>query len=200
MTGLIVGIVAGALFGTVVALYVRQKKKAAGPRALTTEAKQALLLEDQRRILDLREGDVVDIYGATYLIESTLLYDEEGSVWKTYLLGGADDGRDRWLSVDDDDRLEIGFYEVLPPRTVAVPDPPPATFKVGDAAFTLNETGAARVRKRDAKGTRDMGRCSYVDYRGADRARLAVERWGDNDEVAIGKALDEDEIMILPGS
>ncbi len=202
MSGIVIGAIAAALFGVAVAVYVRQKRAAGGGAGARTLAdKQALLLEDQRRILDLKAGDVVDIYGATYLIESTLLYDEEGSVWKTYLLGGGEDGQDRWLSVEDDDRLEIGLYEVLPTGTVEVAEPPPRTLTVGAARFTLEDKGSARVRKRDAKGTRDMGRCTYADYAGEGRARLAVERWGaDNVEVAVGKALDEDEIMILPGS
>ncbi len=129
-----------------------------------------------------------------------LLYDEEGSVWKTYLLGGGESGGDHWLSVSDDDRIEIGFYEVLPAGSMEAPAEPPPEWVVGDVRFTRQEQGSARVRKRDGMGTRDMGRCDYADYTGPGRALLALERWADNTEIAVGRRVHEDDLIIYPGS
>ena len=166
----------------------------------TLEAKKQALLEDSRRILDLRPGDVIEHYPESYLVDGSLLNDEEGFVWKTHLLGGASDGRDRWLSVEDDDRLEITLYEVLPAGRVQVTEPPPERLTVGEVTFSLVEHGTARVRKRDTHGTRDQGQCRYADYGGPGGAALAVEWWNDAPEVALGRPVREDELMILPGS
>ncbi len=195
--GLLGWIIAGAvLFAGAVALSRRQKQK-------VLEAKRAdeqLLLEDSQRILDLQIGDAIEYFGSTWLVDSTLLYDEEGTVWKTYLLGGADDGKDRWLSVEDDDRLEVSLFEVLPPGTIPIADPAPPSLTVGELTFHLADKGSARVRKRDDKGTRDRGQCRYADYEGPDGAHLSVEWWGEAPETALGQRLDPDSLMILPGS
>ena len=178
----------------------RRRNASAQPLRELPKSDELLLLEDDRRILDMQPGDVIDYYDETFLLDGRLLYDEEGVVWKTYLLGDAKDGRDRWLSVDDDDRLEIALYEVLPPGSVSVGDSAPPQLQVGEVTFHLKEKGSARVRKHDDKGTRDRGTCRYADYRGPDDARLSVEWWGDVPEVALGKPVREDELMILPGS
>lgn len=158
------------------------------------------LEDDQRRILNLRPQDVVEYVGDSYLVEAVLLYDEEGTVWKTYLLGGAPDGTDRWLSVEDDDRIEVSLYEILPAGSVEVPKEAPRNLQVGEVSFTLEETGEARVRKQDELGTRDQGACRYADYRGPEDARLAVEWWGETAEVALGRPIPRESLMILPGS
>ena len=187
--------------GGAAGVYFWRRQASLQKRLVDDKNKQVqLLLEDDRRLLDMHPGDVVAYYDETFLVDGRLLYDEEGTVWKTYLLGGAVDGRDRWLSVDDDDRIEIALYEVLPPGQVAVPDPPPQSLTVGAVTFQLQEKGTARVRKHDDKGTRDRGACRYADYRGPEGARLSVEWWGELPEVALGKPIREDEIMIMPGS
>lgn len=190
-------ILAAALAAGGWTLWRRQRRRRA---ALALEAKKQLLLQDRRRVLDLQLGDVVEHMGETFLVEGILLYDEEGSVWRTYLLGGGESGGDRWLAVSDDDRLELGFYEVLAAGSIPVPDEPPAEWTVGEVRFALRESGTARVRKRDAMGTRDMGRCEYADYSGPDRALLALERWAENAEIAVGRRVHEDDLIIYPGS
>lgn len=165
-----------------------------------TSSKEQLLLEDQRRILDLQKGDIIEHYLDSYVIEAVLLYDEEGFVWKNYLLTGAEESSDKWLSVEDDDTLVIGLYEKLPPGTVEVPAEAPRQLQVGDVTFTREETGSARVRKRDDKGTRDMGNCRYAQYQEPGGGRLSVEWFGEDPEVSLGKIVAEDELLILPGS
>lgn len=182
-----------------VAIAVVRRRKLRKAVALE-EAKRKALVDDQRRILDLRVDDAIEYFGETWLVDGALLYDEEGVVWKTYLLGGAEDGKDRWLSVDDDDRIEIGLYEVLPPGSVEVPDEPPRHLRIGEVDFHLVERGEARVRKRDRDGTRDRGGCRYADYESGDGSLLSVEWWGDTVEVAAGKKIEQDQLLILPGS
>ena len=196
MTAILATIAALVLVAGGAAFLVRRNKQKA---VAALEHKKQLLLEDDRRILKLQHEDAVEYMGETYLVDGTLLYDEEGSVWTTYLLGGGPGG-DRWLSVTDDDRLEIAWYEVLPAGTVDVPAEAPTTLTVGDISFRLDEKGSARVRKRDAMGTRDMGSCRYADYTGPDRARLAVEWWGESVEVAVGRQIHDDDLLIYPAS
>ncbi len=203
MTWILIGLAVGALIGGGYWAQQRaQQARVGGPKAKKLEVKtQAMkLADDERRILDLQPNDIVEYYDDTMIVESTLLYDEEGSVWQVHLLSGADDGQDRWLVVDDDDRIRLGFFEVLPSGSVDVPFPPPKSFTVGAITFSLDDRGSARVRKRDAKGTRDLGKCKFADYKGPAGELLAVEWWGETAEVAIGKGIDEDDIMILPGS
>ncbi|MGM0574262.1 MAG: DUF4178 domain-containing protein [Myxococcota bacterium] len=184
----------------VVGVYGWRRVSAQRKARTVEEQKRQALVEDQRRILDLQPKDAVEHMGDTYLVDAVLLYDEEGTVWKTYLLGGAADGKDRWLSVEDDDRLEVSLYEVLPAGVVEVPEETPRALTVGEVTFRLEETGAARVRKRDAMGTREQGQCRYADYTGPERALLAVEWWGETPEVALGRRIHKDDLMILPGS
>ena len=143
---------------------------------------------------------MVEYDGESFVIESSLLFDEEGSVWSCHLLDGANDGATRWLSVNDDDRLEIGLYAVQAAGSVAVDGEPPQSLEVAGVAYSLAEQGTARVRKRDCHGTRDHGRCRYADYKGRDDQRLAIEWWGETTEVAIGQLVPESELLIMQGA
>lgn len=198
---MLIAISAAFLFAVAaVAAVVVLRRRTAAARL---SAQQAVIAADERRILDIQPGDIIDTEGVSLLVDATLLYDEEGTVWAEHRSMDTLDGPARWLTVCDDDALEIALFEVLPPGSIEVQRPGPDQLVVGDVTFRLKERGHARVRKRDKHGLRDHGQCDYADYLAADatdRARLSVEWWGQQAEVAIGHAKSEDDIMILPGS
>ena len=167
----------------------RSQAVSAAPRdPLATESVRS----DPRRIT---VGDVIRFDGRDFIVRGTIRFDQDGSQWQEHFLDDVE--VKRWLSVEDDEGLEIGFWTALKGADL---QPGPKTLEYGGKTYQLDEKGSARFTAAGTTGTGLSGRVEYYDYEAGD-ALLTFERYGDGDwEMATGRSVGEYELDIYPGS
>jgi hypothetical protein len=145
-------------------------------------------------VRSLRSGDVVMYEGRDWIVEGTLRFDQSGFEWAEHrLVDGADA---LWLSVEDDEGLEIVAWERL--RGVAL-EPGPATLVHAGVTYELDERGRASFSSEGATGAPAGGVMEFADYEAGDQ-RLSFERFGDDAswEVSVGRVVAEHALDIYP--
>ena len=165
-------------------------------------------LPDARTLFTLRQGDIVQFEGQDWVVEDRLLYDDEGFQWLEYLLL---DGRQRrWLSVVEDDWLELAWLEPAPEALLnAVPLQDrrfPAEIRWEGVTYALRESGRASMTASARTMNLRPGGCRYGDYTAEGDRVLAVELWdgsgssahGDVD-ISLGRRIDPGLVSFLPG-
>lgn len=169
--------------------------RAAPGRALPPIAAEAT-------VFSLRAGDIVQYMGTDYTVDSTISYEQDGMRWQEHLLGGGD--RDRWLVVEEDDRVTIALVEVIedPGGLPALPVDAKPQVMFGGEPYRLQESGTARAtRVLPGTGAEQTVRCDYIDYERSDGQVLSVEFWPPNDrEISHGRRISGAALTILPGS
>lgn len=170
--------------GVVVARSRRVERKALPERSPADD--QRALHGDVRR---LAPGDVVNYEGTDFIVDRTMRFDEDGFTWDEHLLEDAVGGRKLWLSVEDDDGLEVAVYERVDGADLT---PDAAEVTLGGTTFRRDERGQASFRTRrvgDAAG--ESGTVEYADYAAGDEL-LAFERYGTGSwEVSRGRRISE---------
>ena len=164
-------------------------------------------------LFDLDLGDLVQFDGRDWFVENRLLYDEEGFRWLEYLL--RDGSSQGWLCVEEDDWLELSWFE---PCRSSEPLPPiswlqefPHDLGWGGRTYLLRGQGKATL----LSGLRAMAQpretCRYADYEAEDGALLALELWPPQGgrpsptagpgalELSLGRRLDPASVAVLPG-
>lgn len=144
----------------------------------------------------LKTGDVVNFEGRDYLVRGSLHFNEDGFTWQEHLLDDAS-GR-RWLSVEDDEELELVMWERL-----TAPDLTPGAGQLTyeGTTYRLDEHGTASYRALGATGTPETGSAEYYDYVGPEPKRMSFERYaGDTWEVSVGTLLNERSLDIYPAN
>lgn len=187
-TWVVIGVVAIALIATV--LLVRQYR---GPLPAASVAANLPPLE--RSIFSLQIGDIVQYLDTDWFVEGKLIYNSDGYTWLEYLL--QDEDRIRWLSVEEDDQVEVALLETLP--GLEVPGTPPDPLTYNGVTYQLEESGKAQMTREGATLNRQGEFCHYYDYRGASGQRLSIEDWGDEREVTQGQKLRPSALTLLPG-
>lgn len=152
-------------------------------------------------LMTLGVGDVVVHLDTTYMVEQRITYHSQGFFWFDYRLDDGD-GAKAWLSVVDDDELEIAFYF---PVDLVVDIPPGNVLQYDGVTFTLRESAQvdAKIDRASYGGQTSETRTvvDAWDYDGADGRQLGVQRWGEDEiEVAVGRRIQPVEVDILPGS
>jgi hypothetical protein len=138
---------------------------------------------------------VIRFDGRDFIVRGTLRFDQDGFEWQEHFLDDVE--VKRWLSVEDDEGLEIGFWTALKGSDL---QPGPKTLQHEGKAYELEEKGSARFTALGTTGTAPSGRVEYYDYAAGD-ALLSFERYGEGDwEVAVGRTVGEYELDIYPGS
>ncbi|HEV3497958.1 MAG TPA: DUF4178 domain-containing protein, partial [Actinomycetes bacterium] len=168
----------------------RHSARAAGPPRdpLATESVRS----DPRRIT---VGDVIRFDGRDFIVRGTIRFDQDGFQWQEHFLDDVE--VKRWLSVEEDEGLEIGFWTAIKGADL---QPGPKTIEYGGKTYELEEKGSARFTAVGTTGTGAAGRVEYFDYQAGDDL-LAFERYGEGDwEVATGRTVGEYELDIYPGS
>ena len=189
--GVVAGLVAAAVaFGA--GRYVqRQLPPGRGTRPMSPADELRAVHGDVRR---LAPGDVVNYELVDWIVERTMSFDQDGSVWVEHMLTDTDSGRKLWLSVEDDDGLEVSVYE----RVRAADLTPESRTIVHDGiTYERDERGTARYSTRDESGAVDSGTVEYADYSAGPR-QLALERYGSTStwEVSVGKVISEHELDV----
>ena len=147
---------------------------------------------DPRRIT---VGDVIRFDGRDFIVRGSIRFDQDGSEWQEHFLDDVE--AKRWLSVEDDEGLEIGYWTAVKGADL---QPGPKTLDYEGRTYELDEKGSARFAAVGTTGTGPSGRVEYYDYDAGD-ALLAFERYGDGDwEMATGRSVGEYELDIYPGS
>lgn len=145
---------------------------------------------DPRR---LKVGDVVRLDGRDYLVRGTIELDQDGYRWQEHLLDDAE--QRRWLSVEDDEELEIVMWTAI---DGVADDPGAPTVTVEGRAYRLDERGRASFRATGTTGTAPEGTMEFCDYADGDH-RLSFERYGSGSwEAGTGVLVNERELDIYP--
>ncbi len=147
---------------------------------------------DPRRIT---VGDVIRFDGRDFIVRGSIRFDQDGFTWQEHFLDDVE--VKRWLSVEDDEGLEIGFWTALKGADL---QPGPRSIEHGGKTYELDEKGSARFTAVGTTGTGPSGRVEYYDYEAGDDL-LSFERYGEGDwEAATGRTVGEYELDIYPGS
>jgi hypothetical protein len=191
---LIVIVVVALIAGVVYALTQTRKDRPALPERSAADDQRALH-GDVRR---LAPGDVVNYEGTDFIVDRTMRFDEEGFTWDEHLLEDATSGRKLWLSVEDDDGLEVAVYERVT-GTDLTPEQSEVTHD--GATFRRDERGRARYRvERVGDAAGESGTVEYADYAAGERL-LAFERYGTGSwEVSEGRKISEHVLDVYPRS
>jgi len=190
----------GALLGLdailIVALAVAAAALAAvlkpkGQPALPAVAPDHPLAGDVRA---LSVGDVVNHDGSDFLVDGTLRFDQGGFTWQEHLL--ADGDRRLWLSVEDDEGLEVCEW-----TRARVPglEPGKAELQHDGVTYELDERGSAAYTSEGRTGAPASGRAEFADYVAGER-RLSFERYGTEGEweVSTGRVIPDGALDIFP--
>jgi hypothetical protein len=167
-------------------------KRALPPQRTPVEEERALS-GDVRR---LRPRDVVAYEGTDFMIDRTIHFDEDGFTWQEHLLLDAVSGRKLWLSVEDDEGVEVAIYE---PVAGVDLEPGPASVEHDGVTFKREERGRARFRiERSDQQAPEQGQMEYADYSAGDRL-LSFERYGSGGwEVSTGSVISEHVLDLYP--
>lgn len=147
---------------------------------------------DPRRIT---VADVIRFEGRDFIVRGSIRFDQDGFEWQEHFLDDVE--VKRWLSVEDDEGLEIALWQAVKGADL---EPGPKTVQHDGKTYELNEKGSARFTALGTTGTAPSGRIEYYDYEAGDD-RLAFERYGEGGwEMSIGRVVGEYELDIYPGS
>ncbi len=194
VAGAVAGVIGGLVAGGLVYAGMRRRLPApAPPRQVSHQEHIRGMHGDVRR---LAPGDVVNYESVDWIVDRTMTFDEDGFSWQEHMLVDHESGRKLWLSVEDDDGLEVAVFE----RQSGVElDPDARSLTHEGVTYTREERGRARFTTRDASGQVENGAMEYADYRAGERV-LGLERYGSAStwEVSTGKVVSEHELDIYP--
>jgi hypothetical protein len=188
--GLLLLLVIAAVVGGIVWWTRRQAAATAAAPPVDPLRKDARGIDPRR----IKVGDVVAHEGRDFLVRGTLAFDQDGFVWHEHHLD--DTTTRRWLSVEDDEELELCLWQA-----VSAPDLAPGAAEVEHDGVTYRreEQGRATFTATGSTGTAPSGTVEYVDYEAGAR-RLSFERYGASGdwEVAVGEVVNERTLDIYP--
>ena len=142
---------------------------------------------------EIKVGDILGIHGSDFVVRGTLRFDQSGFTWQEHFID--DVHNRRWLSVEDDEGLELCLWERHAP---GVGEPGSPEITVDGVAYRLTEHGTAAFTSEGATGVAPSGRAEYFDYAAGDR-RLSFERFGtDSWEVSTGQVLTVRDVQVFP--
>ncbi|MGC1306499.1 MAG: DUF4178 domain-containing protein [Phormidesmis sp.] len=147
----------------------------------------------QPTVFTLQMGDIVQHQGTDWVIEDKLTYNDSGWEWVEYLLQDGD--RIAFLSVEDDDTLEVSLTETV--KDCLVDDPPPNQITYRQKVYNKDESGTATLTRQRKPGVSET--CQYHDYAGPGDAVLSIEQWSGQTEVSVGNSVPPYQLTLLPG-
>ena len=147
-------------------------------------------------LMTLAVCDVVVHMDTTYMVEQRITYHQQGFFWFDYRLDDGE-GEKAWLSVADDDDLEVAFFH---PVDLVVDTPPGNSLEWDGVTYRLRESGQVDA-KIDRAGSESRTVVDSWDFEGPGGKLLGVQRWGEDEiEVAVGRSIRPVEVDLLPGS
>lgn len=177
--------------GLGVFLYLRQQSGKSLPFSSQPQALPSL----ERTVFTLEVGDIVQHLDIDWMVEGKLVYDDQGYSWLEYLL--QDGNRRQWLSVEEDDVVEVALLEVT--TSLEVGTHPPAELTFAQEIYRRKGAGTAQMTRTGSTLNRNAERCQYFDYQGPNNKILSVENWDGDIEVTIGQKIHPSILTLLPG-
>lgn len=149
---------------------------------------------DSRDISNLITGDVVSIESTDYVIEGLIVYNDSGWKWREYKL--KDGHSTYWLSVEEDDDLEISLFKEISPF---IKSPEDKIVYEGKEYF-MYEGSDARVEYVQGKISLQTGSpLDYFEYADKkDTAYLSVEIWDGEIEMSVGRKIPSYLVEVYP--
>ncbi|MEA5572952.1 DUF4178 domain-containing protein [Calothrix sp. UHCC 0171] len=192
MNLLLFGIIATIAIGAVIYFVIQQQPSLQGKNHKQLAAKQRH--PSECTIFNLEIGDIIQHLGIDWVVEGKLIYKVGAYSWFEYLL--QDDEKIAWLSVEEDDIVEVSLLE--PTNQLDVSIPPQELNFAGDI-YKLEDSGTARMTRTGLTMRRTAEKCEYFDYQGSDKKVLSIEIWDGDIEVTIGEKISPRSLTILPG-
>lgn len=174
------------------------KKNPEISRALSNDfrgSSQQLTAGGERALTDLRLNDIIIYYDNDFSVEGRITYSQGGWEWYSFML--EDNGKKLWLSVEDDEGLELSIWKEIP--NFGVSSPPPSMLEYEGERFQLGERGKAMAQSVGRTGRAVDCPVEYYDYESASGKLLSVEDWDGDIEISIGIELTESELNVFPG-
>jgi hypothetical protein len=198
MDALLVLVFLALIAGGAVVYFRGRKATAAGPAA-PAGLPQAPAPEPMGGVeaRAIKVGDVVNHDGHDYIVEGTLRFNQGGFRWDEHRL--VDGAASVWLSVEDDEGIEIVVWERLRGADL---EPGPGKLEHGGISYALDERGKANFTSEGTTGAPGGGKAEFADYVSGDR-RLSFERYGGEDggwEISVGSVISEHALDIYPSS
>lgn len=150
----------------------------------------------ERTLFTLQIGDIVQYLGADWVVEGQLTYNEDGFTWLEYMLQDGD--RISWLSVEEDDLLEVQWLE--PTNALEIESKPPKELTFEGEVFRCVSSGVALMKRTGNLQRRQSEKCHYYDYQGSGDRVLSIEDWDGEIEVTIGQSIRPSSLSLFPGS
>jgi hypothetical protein len=159
----------------------------------------------ERTVFTLEIGDIVQYMDTDWVVEGRLTYEDDGYSWFEYLLQNGDSpigdsfaSHIRWLSVDEDDRVEVFLLE--PNNQLEVSKEPPKQLTFEGETYRCVESGIATMTRIGTTLRRTAERCRYFDYEGAENRVISLEDWNGDIEVTVGQRINPRMLTLLPGT
>lgn len=149
----------------------------------------------ERTVFTLEIGDIVQYMDTDWVVEGRLTYEDNDYSWFEYLL--QDGERIRWLSVDEDDRVEVALLE--PTTQLEVSQQPPKQLTFAGETYRCVESGRAKMTRIGTTLRRTGEHCQYFDYQGSNDQVLSIENWDGEIEVTVGQRINPRMLSLLPG-
>ena len=149
----------------------------------------------ERTLMTIQVGDIVSIDHEDYEVEGRVVFNDDGWKWNEYKLKY---GRATyWLSVEEDDDIEIALYKEIKPFTTE----PFKTTEYEGVKYHLQEGSDAIVYDVEGKINLKNGMpVDYFEYSDLkDEKYLTVEIWDGEVEMSTGIPLEDFQIEIYPG-
>lgn len=147
-----------------------------------------------RDITNLLTGDVVSIESVDYIVEGVIVYNDSGWIWREYKL--KDGKQTYWLSVEEDDDLEISIFEEITP---IMKSPEDKVIYEG-TEYYMCEGSDAIVHAVEGKINLSVGTpLDYFEYADkSDKKYLSIEIWDGEIEMSIGQEIPSYLIDVYP--
>lgn len=174
------------------------RKEPRASRALTSDFRgpaQQLTSDGERALTDLRLNDIIVYYDNDYSVEGRTTYRQGGWEWYSFMLEDGD--KKIWLSVEEDEGLELSLWKEV--KGLPLPSPPPALIEYQGESYELQERGKATAQSIGRTGRAVDCPVEYFEYESDSGKYLSVEDWDGDLEVSTGIDLDESELTVFPG-
>ena len=180
------------------------------PHALPPAASGEEAPAGERRLQDLRPGDIVSCDGVDHIVEGVIGYREEAHCW---VAGRLSDGDDiRWLVVGLKRGDPAALYLLDEDGDIDTGGHPPEMIVVGQTRYRLDTRGTATAERRGNTGIGQVKatsgkrapalseRCRWWLYETPGAATLVVEQWGEVYRALRGQKLTPTMVELLPGT
>lgn len=149
----------------------------------------------KRNVFNLQIGDIVQYMERDWVVEGKLIYEESGFSWSEYMLQDGDDLR--WLSVEEDDTVEVQWLE--PTQVLDISGEPPPELTFAGETYYRQGSGVANMKRIGTVQRRNAEKCRYYDYEGEGENVLSIEDWDGEIEVTVGRTIRPSDLSLLPG-